>query len=237
MTMKSLSVELLRNMALRYDHGLGCPGYYDSILGPGGHDERSALVMEVMDKMAKYVMSMFYGSTLPHTPFKGLLDGMASVCPPKLHPTHTTMTQLYEEIRDYLNGVTSCNDVTGDADPSEDIVNLGQGSYASININSPTSEPMSFHPPVNEFPWHQSDSVNPLPPRPVPRPGPSAEQKRVAWMTRAKEELEFSVGNLTDRLIKAQGDSPSWEQQVIAKAIEGSISRTNQLLQELPDLI
>ena len=243
--MRPLSLELLRNMALRYDHGLGCPGYYDSILGPGEHKEREALVTGVMDRMARYVMSMFYGSTLPHTPFKGLLDGMVSICPAELHPTPTTMTQIYEEIRDYLNGVTSCKDVTGDADPSEDIMNLGQGSHAPININPPTQEPMSFHkqalgivnPPVDEFPWNPPvNSAEPLPP--VPKPSTNSALRD--WATRASVELRNGVENaneLREQLLLLFDDKPQTRVvQFMLETLQGDIDNAQRLLDELPHI-
>jgi hypothetical protein len=133
--------ELIWNMVIRYDHGLGCPDYYD-MLGPGEHDKRCTLVKSAMGDILKYVLSKFYGSSLPQTPFKGLLEGMIAVCPVELHPTATSMTQIYEEIVSYYKSpsVADCYGVREDADRGEDIPNYAHHSAASTNVG-PSTQP------------------------------------------------------------------------------------------------
>lgn len=45
------SIGLLTSMALRYDHGLGVPGYYDSLLGPGEHNALMHSIIMTMRKL------------------------------------------------------------------------------------------------------------------------------------------------------------------------------------------
>jgi hypothetical protein len=47
--------ELLRSMAVRYDHGLGCPGYYDQF-GEGEHEKRLRAAMTTMRQLHEEVV-------------------------------------------------------------------------------------------------------------------------------------------------------------------------------------
>lgn len=56
---------LLMSMALRYDHGLGCPGYYDHpLMGkPGDHARRLASTITTMRQLYEEVVGTgFYSS-------------------------------------------------------------------------------------------------------------------------------------------------------------------------------
>lgn len=54
---KEPSMALLMSMALRYDHGLGCPGYYDqSILGGNGnHAQQLKATLRIMSQLYEEV--------------------------------------------------------------------------------------------------------------------------------------------------------------------------------------
>lgn len=45
---------LLMSMALRYDHGLACPGYYD-MFGEGEHEKRLSHALRLMRKLYEEV--------------------------------------------------------------------------------------------------------------------------------------------------------------------------------------
>lgn len=142
--MKRLPDELIWNMALRFDHGLGCPGYYDWLLIPGGHENRVQIVVKAMRDILEYVLSKFYGTPIPHTPFRGLLEGMIAVCPIELHPTFTTMSQLYEEIVFYYKppSVTPCNSMPGETDQGEDSLKHAQQTEAGLSMGTSATSPM-----------------------------------------------------------------------------------------------
>lgn len=164
-SMPAFPPELIWNMALRYDHGLGCPDYYD-MLGPGEHDKRCTLVKSAMGDILKYVLSKFYGCVLPQTPFRGLLEGMIAVCPVELHPTAASMTQIYEEIVSYYKSpyATQCNSVREDSDRGEDIPNYAHHPAASTNVDPSAQPPMSVHPrPPKAPPSVVWDSSSPTP--------------------------------------------------------------------------
>lgn len=46
---------LLVSMALRFDHGLGCGGYYDALYGDGEHDKRMASTLGIMRQLYEEV--------------------------------------------------------------------------------------------------------------------------------------------------------------------------------------
>ena len=50
---------LLMSMAVRYDHGLGCPGYYD-MLGVGEHYKRQQTVLGVMSQLYEEIAGYGY---------------------------------------------------------------------------------------------------------------------------------------------------------------------------------
>jgi hypothetical protein len=50
-TSNSPTPGLLMSMAIRYDHGLGVPGYYDSLLGPGEHQKKVMSTLAVMAQL------------------------------------------------------------------------------------------------------------------------------------------------------------------------------------------
>lgn len=57
--------ELLRSMAVRYDHGLGCPGYYDQF-GEGEQEKRLRATMTTMRQLHEEVVGTgFYRSASP----------------------------------------------------------------------------------------------------------------------------------------------------------------------------
>jgi hypothetical protein len=49
------SIGLLMSMALRYDHGLGVPGYYDTLLGPGAHQKKLDATLALMAQLYEEV--------------------------------------------------------------------------------------------------------------------------------------------------------------------------------------
>lgn len=49
------STGLLMSMAIRYDHGLGVPGYYDMLLGPGEHQKKVKAALALMAKLYEEV--------------------------------------------------------------------------------------------------------------------------------------------------------------------------------------
>ncbi len=55
---------LLMSMAMRYDHALGCPGYYD-MLGEGEHEKRLQSVLTTMRQLYEEVSGYgFYRPSL-----------------------------------------------------------------------------------------------------------------------------------------------------------------------------
>ena len=46
---------LLMSMAIRYDHGLACPGYYDLLLGAGEHEKRLDAALTIMSQLYEEV--------------------------------------------------------------------------------------------------------------------------------------------------------------------------------------
>lgn len=50
---KEIPEELLGNMVVRYDHGLGCPGYYDMppFGEPGMHEKRLQATKTIMRQL------------------------------------------------------------------------------------------------------------------------------------------------------------------------------------------
>lgn len=57
---------LLMSMALRYDHGLGCPGYYD-MLGEGQHQKRLDAALTLMRQLYEEVSGHgFYSPDSEH---------------------------------------------------------------------------------------------------------------------------------------------------------------------------
>jgi hypothetical protein len=46
---------LLLSMAIRYDHGFGCPGYYDSLFGDGEHEKRLQSTISIMRQLYEEV--------------------------------------------------------------------------------------------------------------------------------------------------------------------------------------
>ncbi len=46
---------LLMSMAIRHDHGLGVPGYYDGLLGEGEHEKRLAAALTAMGQIYEEV--------------------------------------------------------------------------------------------------------------------------------------------------------------------------------------
>lgn len=49
------SIGLLTSMAIRYDHGLGCAGYYDALFGPGEHKKRFDAAIRTMRQLYEEV--------------------------------------------------------------------------------------------------------------------------------------------------------------------------------------
>lgn len=47
--------DLLFSMALRYDHGLGCDGYYDMLYGDGEHNKRLESTISIMRQLYEEV--------------------------------------------------------------------------------------------------------------------------------------------------------------------------------------
>lgn len=105
MTSPILPRALVWNLMVRYDHGMGCDGYYDTIFGVGEHVRRKSQLITQMTKVVSVVESYFSTSlyNLPLTPPPALLN-MMSQCVPGSN--ETSMTQLYEEIRDYYQSHT-----------------------------------------------------------------------------------------------------------------------------------
>lgn len=54
---------LLVSMAIRFDHGLGCGGYYDFLLGDGEHDKRMNYTLGVMRQLYEEVNGHGFYST------------------------------------------------------------------------------------------------------------------------------------------------------------------------------
>lgn len=52
---KDPSPGLLMSMALRYDHGLGVPGYYDALVGPGEHQRKLQHALTLMRQLYEEV--------------------------------------------------------------------------------------------------------------------------------------------------------------------------------------
>lgn len=52
---KDPPAELLLSMALRFDHGLGLPGYYDSLYGEGEHELRLQSTLAQMRQLYEEV--------------------------------------------------------------------------------------------------------------------------------------------------------------------------------------
>lgn len=71
--------ELIMSMALRFDHGLGCGGYYDALYGDGEHEKRLASTLLIMRQLYEEVSGhgfYKYGTTGTRTrvPERGTSD-------------------------------------------------------------------------------------------------------------------------------------------------------------------
>ncbi|WP_018234256.1 hypothetical protein [Thioalkalivibrio thiocyanodenitrificans] len=74
---------LLMSMALRYDHGLGCPGYYDQLYGEGEHQRRLDAALSLMRQIYEEVSGHgFYRPELEER----YLERMAAVSTPSEKP-------------------------------------------------------------------------------------------------------------------------------------------------------
>jgi hypothetical protein len=85
---------------VRYDHAMGCYGYYDTIFGVGEHNRRKyeliSQLTNVMDVVERYFSTSLYN--LPLTPPPALLNMMSQCIPGS---SEVSIAQLYEEIRNH----------------------------------------------------------------------------------------------------------------------------------------